>query len=151
MSKETSGKVFTESYWRIEPRVVLPPDLIREIGKGNEQKDQEALEWLNKYGYLLLRAQRLNFLGGLDKWVLTDRGEVRYKLITRYPTPIALEYAVDLLYPEDRADVKKRKKMRDKIYYLSPFFKSLGMIFVLEGVEEIIPPENPQKMETQNE
>jgi hypothetical protein len=59
--------------------------------------------------------------------------------------------AMALLYPEDRTDVQKRKKMRDKIYYLSPFFKSLGMIFVLDGVEALIPPEKPQKMETQNE
>ena len=119
MSKEISGKATTESYWRLEPRAVLPPDLIPEIGKGNAEKDAEALEWLNKYGELILKAQGLVFLGNLDKWVLTAEGEVRYKLRRRYPTTLSMTRAMALLYPEDRTDVQKRKKMRDKIYYLS--------------------------------
>ena len=151
MSKEKCGKTSTKSYWIVEPKLVLPPDLLPFLGSGNTEKEQEYIEWLNKYGQLLLEAQNCTFLGRLDKWLLTAQGEVRYILATRYPAPVYFKRILQRLYPEDIADVEKMTDIREKIFYLSPLLKHFGMIFVFRGTEELYPKEQPEKMETQNE
>lgn len=142
MSKEKCGKTSTKSYWLVEPKLVLPPDLLPFLGQGNMEKEKESIEWLDKYGLMLLEAQDLIFLGKLQKWAVTAEGEVRYLLTTAYPAPIYFNKVLNKLYPEDKADVEKKTNIKDKIFYLSPLLKHFGMIFVLDGTQVLLPKEN---------
>ena len=152
MSKESCGKsTIKNSYWIVAPRIVLPPDLIPFLGVGDKEKEKEIIEWVDKYGDILLRAHGLEFLGKRKSWELTTCGEILFVLTLRYPSAIYFKQILSLLYPEDAMDVKKILKIKDKIFYLSPFIKSLGMIFVLQGTEVLLPEENPQKNGDSNE
>lgn len=143
MSKESCGKSsIKNSYWIVAPRVVLPPDLIPFLGVGDTEKETEILEWLDKYGDKLLTAHGIEFMGKRKSWEVTKEGDILFVITTKYPSPIYFKTVLKLLYPEDALDVRKKPKMVDKIFYLSPFLKSLGMIFVLDGTQVLLPKEN---------
>lgn len=134
------------SSWELDPQLVLPPDLIPELEAG--QKHTEVLEWLNKYGEMILKARGYFFLGLLVKWDLTKNNKIRYRIGYRYPRDASIRKISNILYPDDMKDLNAIPTLKGKLNYLAPLLEHIGIVFVEHGSDPEPNQETPNNGET---